>query len=123
MNPLQRLITERLEERGWSYGDVARRAGMPRSTIHNLATRDSLSRPPQQETLRKIAEGLDLPLEQVQTAAAEAAGFHLYEDHPDETIQVLIASVERLNEEERRQVLGVVNSLLDRDKPEEGTST
>lgn len=123
MNPLQRLIIERLEERGWSYGDVARRAVMPRSTIHNLATRDSLARPPQRETLRKLADGLDLPIEQVQAAAAEAAGFHLYEDHPDETIQVLIASVERLNEAQRQQVLGVVNSLLDKDRSEGGSST
>ena len=33
MNPLQRLIHQRLRDRGWSYGAVARRAGLPRSTV------------------------------------------------------------------------------------------
>ena len=27
VNPLQRLIAGRLQERGWSYGEVARRSG------------------------------------------------------------------------------------------------
>lgn len=117
MNPLQRLITERLDEQKWSYGDVARRAGMPRSTIHNLATRERLARPPQQETLRKLADGLGLPLEQVRTAAAEAAGFHLYDEHPDETVQVLMASIEQLSPQERERVLGLVNSMLERPQP------
>jgi hypothetical protein len=38
INPLQRLILQRLRERGWSYGEVARRGGLPRSTVYTLAT-------------------------------------------------------------------------------------
>ncbi|MGD0705337.1 MAG: hypothetical protein ABSA02_36310, partial [Trebonia sp.] len=37
VNPLQRLIAGRLRERGWSYGEVARRGGLPRSTVYTLA--------------------------------------------------------------------------------------
>ena len=33
LNPLQRLIQQRMRERGWSYGEVARRGGLPRSTV------------------------------------------------------------------------------------------
>ena len=29
LNPLQRLIQQRLRERGWSYREVARRGGLP----------------------------------------------------------------------------------------------
>lgn len=112
MNPLQRLITERLEERGWSYGQVARRAGMPRSTVHNLATRQVLSRPPARETLERLSVGLDLSLERVQAAAAEAAGFRLYEEHPEESVRVLMASMEELSTDDRQQVLALVEKLL-----------
>ena len=37
INPLQRLIQQRLREQAWSYGDVARRGGLPRSTVYTLA--------------------------------------------------------------------------------------
>ena len=30
MNPLQHLIQQRLRDRGWSYGEVARRGELPR---------------------------------------------------------------------------------------------
>ena len=42
LNPLQRLIQQRLRERGWSYGEVAKRGGMPRSTLYTLATTRNL---------------------------------------------------------------------------------
>src|SRR5215467_13652063 len=44
--PLQRLIQQRLRERNWSYGEVARRGGLPRSTVYTLATTRNLVRPP-----------------------------------------------------------------------------
>ena len=37
LNPLQQLIQQRMRERGWSYGEVARRGGLPRSTVYALA--------------------------------------------------------------------------------------
>src|SRR5215467_12155207 len=43
INPLQRLIRQRLAERSWSYGDVARRGGLPRSTVYTLATTRNLA--------------------------------------------------------------------------------
>ena len=46
INPLQRLIQQRLREQGLSYGDVARRGGLPRSTVYTLATTRNLARPP-----------------------------------------------------------------------------
>ena len=39
LNPLQRLIQRRMRERGWSYGEVARRGGLPRSTVYTSCRR------------------------------------------------------------------------------------
>jgi len=44
-NPLQRLIQDRLRERAWSYGEVARRGALPCSTVYTLATKPNLARP------------------------------------------------------------------------------
>ena len=62
LNPLQRLIQQRLRERGWSYGAVARRGELPRSTVYTLATTRNLARPPRPATIDALAKGLDVPV-------------------------------------------------------------
>jgi transcriptional regulator with XRE-family HTH domain len=117
VNALQELIKRRLEQRGWSYGDVARRGGVPRSTVHHLATAARVTRMPQQATLEGLSRGLELPVEAVRRAAAEACGIHLYvEDDAgaasDPEVATLIASVRQLSEADRRHVAALVESLL-----------
>ena len=80
VNPLQRLIQERLRERGWSYGEVARRGGLPRSTVYTLATTRNLVRPPRPATIDALARGLDVPVSAVRAAAAESTGLHYYDE-------------------------------------------
>ncbi|MFG3478859.1 helix-turn-helix domain-containing protein [Streptomyces sp. NPDC047980] len=116
-NALQELVKSRLEQQGWSYGDVARRGGIPRSTVHHLATAGRLTRMPQQATLEGLARGLELPLDTVRRAAAEACGIHLYfEETPgttaDPEVATLIASVQRLSPADLRHVTALVESLL-----------
>ena len=82
LNPLQRLIQQRLRERGWSYGEVARRGGMPRSTVYTLATTRNLARPPRPATIDALAKGLDVPVSAVRAAAAESTGLHYYDEVP-----------------------------------------
>ncbi|KJY43622.1 hypothetical protein VR41_02300 [Streptomyces sp. NRRL B-1568] len=120
-NALQQIMRQRLDRQGWSYGDVARRGGIPRSTVHHLATTDRLVRMPQPGTLEGLAKGLELPLDTVRRAAAEACGIHLYpaageapESHPDPEVDLLIASVQRLSADDRRHVAALVESLLER---------
>jgi transcriptional regulator with XRE-family HTH domain len=123
-NALQQIIRDRLDSERWSYGDVARRGGIPRSTVHHLATTDHMARMPQPATLEGLAQGLGLPLRTVRQAAAEACGIHLYapvaEPAPaagisgDPEVDVLIASVQRLSAEDRRHVAALVESLLNR---------
>src|SRR5579859_6629562 len=120
-NPLQRLIRERLRERGWSYGDVARRGGLPRSTVYTLATTRNLVRPPRPATIDALAKGLDVPVSAVRTAAAESTGLHYYDEVPagredlaDRERELLIASIDELTPEDRRHVAALVESLRNR---------
>jgi hypothetical protein len=122
-NALQQLIREHLDRKGWSYGDVARRGSIPRSTVHHLATTDRVVRMPQTTTLEGLAKGLELPLETVRRAAAEACGIHVYDTSPDADpnapatdpeVALLIASVQKLSSDDRRHVAALVESLLDR---------
>src|SRR5213075_3449307 len=82
INPLQRLIHQRLRERGWSYGEVARRGGLPRSTVYTLAMTRNLGRPPRPATIDALAQGLDVPVSAVRAAAAESTGLHYYDQAP-----------------------------------------
>jgi hypothetical protein len=122
-NPLQRLIRQRLDERDWSYGDVARRGGLPRSTVYTLATTRNLARPPRPVTLNGLAWGLDLPVSVVRSAAAASTGLHYYDDEPagpgpesdpdagDPERELLIASIDELTADDRRHVAALVDSL------------
>ncbi|MCZ7460086.1 helix-turn-helix domain-containing protein [Streptomyces sp. WMMC940] len=128
-NALQELVKSRLEQQGWSYGDVARRGGVPRSTVHHLATAERVTRMPQQATLEGLARGLELPLDSVRRAAAEACGIHLYfEETPgtpaDPEVATLIASVQQLSPADRRHVTALVESLLrNTRRPDTGADT
>jgi transcriptional regulator with XRE-family HTH domain len=116
--PLQRLIQQRLRERNWSYGEVARRGGLPRSTVYTLATTRNLVRPPRPATIDALARGLDVPVSLVRSAAAESTGLHYYDDAPsgpdrpgDQERDLLIASIDELSAEDRRHVAALVESL------------
>jgi transcriptional regulator with XRE-family HTH domain len=117
-NPLQRLIQQRLRERGWSYGEVARRGGLPRSTVYTLATTVNLVRPPRPATIDALAKGLDVPVTLVRAAAAESTGLHYYDEAPagqprsgDQERELLIASIDELSPEDRQHVAALVESL------------
>jgi transcriptional regulator with XRE-family HTH domain len=123
--PLQRLIQQRLRERSWSYGDVARRGGLPRSTVYTLATTRNLVRPPRPATIDGLARGLEVPVSVVRAAAAESTGMHYYDepaDGPrgapgDQERELLIASIDELSAEDRRHVAALVESLRNRTTP------
>ncbi len=129
INPLQRLIQERLRERGLSYGEVARRGGLPRSTVYTLAMTRNLARPPRPATIDGLAKGLDVPVSAVRAAAAESTGLHYYDGVPaeqerlgDRERELLIASIDELTPEDRRHVAALVESLRNRSarEPKDG---
>src|ERR1700730_3621640 len=116
-NPLQRLIQQRLREGKLSYGDVARRGGLPRSTVYTLTTTRNLVCPPRPATIDALARGLDVPVSVVRTAAAESTGLHYYDEAPsgyqpgDQERDLLIASIGELSPDDRRHVAALVESL------------
>lgn len=113
MNALQQLIKRQMTDNRWSYGDIARRGGLPRSTVHNLATVAQMTRPPQPATLERLAKGLELSLDTVRQAAASAAGLEVWrEPMADPEIEVMVASLSRLTPDERRHVQALIRSLL-----------
>jgi transcriptional regulator with XRE-family HTH domain len=118
LNPLQRLIQQRLHDQGWSYREVARRGGLPHSTVHTLATTRNLARPPRPATIDALAKGLDVPVSAVRAAAAESTGLHYYDEVPpgrddpaNRERELLIASIDELTPEDRRHVAALVESL------------
>ena len=124
LNPLQRLIRQRMRERGWSYGEIARRGGLPRSTVYTLAMTQNLGRPPRPATIDALAQGLDVPVSAIRAAAAESTGLHYYDQAPagpgnpgDPERELLIASIDELTPEERRHVAALVESLRNRTAP------
>ncbi len=117
-NPLQRLIQQRLRERNWSYGEVARRGGLHRSTVYTLAITRNLVRPPRPATIDGLARGLDVPVAVVRAAAAESAGLYYYDEpapgqqqHGGKERDLLIASIDELSPEDRQHVAALVESL------------
>ena len=125
LNPLQRLIRQRMRERGWSYGEVARRGGLPRSTVYTLAMTRNLGRPPRPATIDALARGLDVPVSAVRAAAIESTGLYYYgqvpagqQDPADRETELLAARIEELTPEDRRHVAALVESLRNRALPE-----
>jgi transcriptional regulator with XRE-family HTH domain len=123
MNTLQQLIHSRMAELRCSYGDIARRGGLPRSTVYHLASNSRPVRVPNPQTLERLAAGLQVPEPVVRAAAAAAAGFVLDEQRAgDPEIEVLVASLSRLTAEERRHVSALVRSMLESpDREDSGT--
>lgn len=113
MNALQRLIRMRMAELNRSFSEVARQGGLPRSTVHHLASNSTPGRLPNPATMERLAVGLDVPIDVVRSAAATAAGFILSSEAVDDPeIDVLIASLAKLNPQDRRHVAALVRSLL-----------
>lgn len=79
MNALQRLIRSRMAELNISFRDIETRGGIPWTTVSALVNKTEHRQVPRKGTLEKLAKGLDLPLDLVRMAAAEAAGYQLQE--------------------------------------------
>jgi HEAT repeat protein len=114
MNALQQLIRTRMAELNRSYGEIARRGRLPRSTVYHLAASIRPVRVPNPRTLERLAAGLEVPEQVVRAAAASAAGFVLDEQAAeDPEIEVLVASLAKLSPQDRRHVSALVRSLIE----------
>lgn len=112
---LARAIRTRLDERGWTVAEVARRGDLPRSTVQTLLRRE-LGQPPREDTLAGLARGLELPLQDLRDAVAQAVGYYVEDltgvlpDDPD--LRLIVAVAQRLAPEDRHRVAVMARALL-----------
>lgn len=76
MNAWRQLIEARMTERRLSTSDLARRSGLSRQTLYSILTNDDemIRDLPGRKTIDALAAALELPMEQLLVAAAEAWG-------------------------------------------------
>jgi transcriptional regulator with XRE-family HTH domain len=115
MNALSRLIRARLAELDISYAEAGRRGGMPGNTISALALRGQHKQTPRPATLSGLAKALDVPLEVVRAAAAEAAGYHLEEIEGDlatgSRARIVVARMQEMNERDQEILLQMAENF------------
>jgi transcriptional regulator with XRE-family HTH domain len=95
MHAFQRLIQDRMDERGYKPADVVRLSGLSRQTLHSILTdsRDTIKEMPSRKTVQVLAEALRLPTDQLLIAAAEAYGVPV-------TAPVMVPSVTDVSDSE-----------------------
>lgn len=92
---LSDLIREHQDKTGDSYGDIARKTGLSKAKIGQLALPKNtyLVR---QETLAKLAQGLAIPLATVERASLGTAGFKTPDIQQSDRIRGIVDKLEEL---------------------------
>jgi hypothetical protein len=111
MHALARLIREYQERTGESYGDIAKRGGLPKANVGAWAAKP-VHAMPRPENLVKLAKGLQTGIETVTRAAQEAAGYHVGEAETPDGTRILISHYTQLTPEGQDKVAALVERLL-----------
>lgn len=76
MHELGRYLQREMDKRGWKPADLSRHTGITKQTISNLLNdpREYMDQTPRRPTLEGLASGLQVPLGDVLTVAAQAIG-------------------------------------------------
>lgn len=104
------LIADHQQRTGDSYAALAKRSGLSKAKIGQLALRDRVPHAPKPETLDKLARGLGLPRRVVQAAALVTAGYTTAAPIDDQRIELLVSHLQNLDED----ALTAVEALVDR---------
>lgn len=110
---LRKLIRSRMVERGWSYADLERESGgaLSRGRWQQLGSADAQHKFPHPESLRIIAQVLEIDVTSVVLAAARAVGLSVPAQTGD-LADRLPAGTERLSPTMRDAILGVVRAAV-----------
>lgn len=105
---LSSLIREHQDKTGDSYGDIARRTGLSKAKIGQLA-RPENTYLVRQETLHKLAIGLSLPFATVERASLGTAGFTTAEVQRDDRVRSIAERLVELPDES----LAIISDLVE----------
>ena len=107
---LAELIRQHQDKTGDSYAVIARRAGLSKAKIGQLA---SLDQPhmPRIDTIEKIAAGLQLPLRVVQQAAMASAGILPESYDTEQAIDLIVAQLRELSPEQLGTAARLIQAL------------
>lgn len=107
---LSELIRREQDKTGASYMDIAKKTGLSKAKIGQLANPDSHFRV-RQETLAKLANGLRLPLHVVTRAALASDGYDDAETIRNDRVALLLEQLQGLSEDSLKAVEALVNAL------------
>lgn len=105
---LSDLIRAHKDNTGDSYSDIAKRAGLSKAKVGQLAIATQ-PHMPRVDTVEKLATGLQLPLSIVQRAAMASAGITPPDAPEISDAELLAAKLARLNKHE----LAIIERLAD----------
>lgn len=110
---LAELIRQRQDATGESYATIARRAGLSKAKIGQLAD-PTVPHMPRAATLEKLAAGLQLPPDIVKRAAMVTAGITPPDDNVLDRFAPLVERLRQLPENDQETVDVIVSALLNR---------
>lgn len=110
---LQALIRARMDERGWSYADVAHRTGdeVTRGRLQQLGNGTRMSKFPDPGTILLLAQALEVDVTAVVLAAAQSLGLDARRRGPD-LAQLLPAGTDRLSKPMQTAILAIVRAAV-----------
>lgn len=105
---LAELIRQHQDKTGDSYSVIAKRAGLSKAKIGQLA---SITQPhmPRIDTIEKVAAGLQLPVRVVQQAAMASAGITPEGYDTEQQVDLIVAQLRELDPEQ----LGTAQRLIE----------
>ena len=115
-------IKEEMAKKGFSQNRLAKAAQMSQSGLSSILS-GNVS--PKENTLRSIAEALNVPLsELLEESAVSTAPWNPesmnYAEQEDETIQIMARGMKKISPENRQTLLNVARTLFGKDFDEQG---
>lgn len=110
---LQQLIRARIDERGWSYGDLERRSDgrLTKGRWQQLGSGSKVRNFPDPDSIRLMADVLEIDVTTVVLAAAQSLGIDARRRGPN-LAQLLPTGTDRLSERMRDAILTIIRAAV-----------
>lgn len=110
---LQQLVRARMDDRGWSYSDLARRSGdrLTRGRWQQLGTGVRMKSFPEPDNLVAMADALEVDVTSVLISCAQSLGIDARRRGPDLAV-LLPAGTDRLSPRMRDGILTIVRAAV-----------